>query len=315
MNDNTIKPNVLVIIGPTAVGKTKLSIELAKFLNGEIISADSMQIYKYMNIGTAKVTPEEMEGIKHYLIDEIYPNEEFSVAQYKETAEKYIDEVLRKNKLPIVVGGTGLYINSLIDNIKFSETICDEEYRQSLSELAIRNENDYLHNMLHEIDPETAKRLHPNDTKRIIRALEVYKCTGNTISYYQSISKLNPPKYNYILIGLSMDREKLYSRIDLRVDKMMDEGLIDEVKKLLGLGYNLSLTSMQAIGYKEVIEYLEGRISFSDAADNIKKGTRHYAKRQFTWFRRNDNIKWFNVTDNDYKNIFKKVHEYIVQNM
>lgn len=310
-----MKPKVIIILGPTAIGKTKLSIDLAIKLNTQIVSADSMQIYKYMNIGTAKPTEEEMSGIKHYMIDEINPTVEFSVAQYKELAQRYLDEIILKGKTPIVVGGTGLYINSLIYNIQFSESISDPDYRTQLLELAASRGNEYIHSLLAEIDPESAQRLHSNDVKRIIRALEVYRVTGKTMTYHYSISRLNPSKYDFILMGLSIDREVLYERINKRVDIMLKQGLIDEVKTLLEKGYSKKLTSMQGIGYKEIIEYLEGNCSLNDAVEIIKRESRRYAKRQFTWFRRIEEIKWFDVTDLNYEKNFKNVYEYIAQNM
>lgn len=305
------KPKVIVILGPTAVGKTKLSIDLAKNLNGEIISADSMQIYKYMNVGTAKPLVEEMQGITHHLIDTVTPDEDFSVAQYQERAFKYIDEILSHNKIPMVVGGTGLYINSLIYNVQFSETITDEKYRAELNDTALNKGNEYLHNMLEKIDPQAAKLIHSNDIKRIIRALEVYKCTGNTISYFNSISKSIPSKYDFIIIGLNMDRQLLYQRINNRVDLMIKDGLINEVKSLLEMGYNNRNTSMQAIGYKELIQFVEGDISLESAVDKIKQESRRYAKRQITWFKKVEGIKWFDVTNKEYDTIYESVICYL----
>ena len=310
-----MKPKVIVIVGPTAVGKTKLSIDLAKLFDTEIVSADSMQIYKYMDIGTAKPTMAEMSGIKHYMIDEVDPTVEFSVAQYKERAEKYLDEIIAKGKTPIVIGGTGLYINSLIYNIQFSESINDLDYRIQLMESANIKGNEWLHNLLVDVDPESAQRLHSNDVKRIIRALEVYKVTGETMTYHQSVSRLTPSKYDFIIIGLSMDRESLYERINKRVELMVLQGLIEEVTTLVEKGYSKNLTSMQGIGYKEIINYLEGNATLDDAIEIIKQESRRYAKRQFTWFRRVEGIRWFDITNIDYKNIFKTVHEYVAQNM
>ncbi|HHW47441.1 MAG TPA: tRNA (adenosine(37)-N6)-dimethylallyltransferase MiaA, partial [Clostridiaceae bacterium] len=237
--------NVIVIIGPTASGKTSLSIELAKDLNGEIVSADSMQIYRYMDIGTAKPDEEERQGIKHYLIDEVNPDEEFSVARFQQLAYKYIDQILRKGKLPIVVGGTGLYINSLLYNINFSETVSDWKLRERLKNEAKEKGNAYIHDMLKKIDPEAAAKIHPNDVKRVIRAIEVYEHTKKTISYHQKVSRLEPPKYNYIKIGLRMDRQKLYDRINKRVDLMIEKGLVREIEKLVELGYDKNSVAMQ----------------------------------------------------------------------
>jgi len=288
---------VLIIAGPTASGKTKISIELAKKINGEIISADSMQVYKYMNIGTAKPDEEERGGIKHYLIDEVNPDEEFSVAKYKDLAVKYIKEVINKGKMPIVVGGTGLYINSLVYNINFTETICDRELRSKLKKEAEVYGNKYIHDKLKEVDPEAAKRIHVNDTKRIIRAIEVYEHTKSPISYHQEVSRNEPPEFEFIITALRVDRAILYERINKRVDDMFAKGLIDEVKKLVSMGYGRNNTSMQAIGYKEILSYLEGNISLDEAIYIIKRDTRHYAKRQYTWFKRLEGIKWIDIDE------------------
>lgn len=286
---------VVVIAGPTASGKTGLSIELAKKLNGEIISADSMQIYKYMDIGTAKPDFQEMQGIKHYLIDEVYPDEEFSVVKFKELAEKYIKEILQKNKLPFIVGGTGLYISSLINNINFSESESDWELRKLLQKEAEENGPQFIHDKLKLVDPVAADSIHPNNIKRVIRALEVYYQTQKPISYHNEISREIPPEFDFILIGLTMDRQRLYDRINKRVDIMLENGLIDEVKNLVRLGYADSIISMQGIGYKEILSYLNNKITLEEAIEIIKRDTRRYAKRQITWFKRINEIKWFNI--------------------
>ncbi len=293
---------IIVIVGPTASGKTNLSIELAKRMNGEIISADSMQIYKYMDIGTAKPTEEEMQGIKHYLIDEVLPSEDFNVVRFKELAEKYIENILEKGKQPIVVGGTGLYISSLINNINFSESESDWEYRETLKKEAEELGPEHLHKKLQEVDPESALNIHPNNIKRVIRALEVYYQTQKPISYHNEISRSIAPKYEFILIGLTTDRQALYERINRRVDIMVENGLVDEVKKLVDLGYADSIISMQGIGYKEILEFLRNNSTLEQAIENIKQGTRRYAKRQITWFKRINGIKWFNI-DNTGNNI------------
>lgn len=304
--------NVIVILGPTASGKTQLSIELAKRLNTEIISADSMQVYKYMDIGTAKPDEEERDGIKHYLMDEVYPDEEFSVVKFKELAEKYIDEILSRGKIPIVVGGTGLYINSLIYNINFSETATDHELREKLRKMAEEKGNRYLHDMLKEIDPEAAEKIHENNVKRVIRAIEVYEQTKRPISQHQKLSRTIPAKHNYILIGLRMDRNLLYERINKRVDMMIQKGLIDEVKKLAELGYDKSMVSMQGLGYKELLSYLNNEIPLDQAIYIIKRDTRHYAKRQMTWFRRIPGIYWLDMDKfNDYSEIMENIKYYL----
>ena len=251
-----------------------------------------------MDIGTAKPSLDERNKVKHYLIDEVEPDEDFSVAKYKELADKYIDEIISKNKIPIMVGGTGLYINSVIDNIQFSETVCDWDYRNELKETANKMGNEYLHKMLEEIDPDTAKKLHVNDQKRIIRALEVYKYTKIPISQHKKMSRLKPSPYNFSYIGLAMERSLLYDRINQRVDIMIEKGLIDEVKRLMEMGYDQSITSMQGLGYKEIIKYLTGEYSFEDAVELLKRDTRRYAKRQLTWFRKDKRIKWIYKDEN-----------------
>ncbi|MBE5821210.1 MAG: tRNA (adenosine(37)-N6)-dimethylallyltransferase MiaA [Clostridiales bacterium] len=286
-----MKPKVVIIAGPTASGKTGLSIKLAKQINGEIVSCDSMQIYKEMNIGTAKPTIEEMDGIKHYMFDVVYPNEEFNVAVYKEMAEKCINEILEKGKTPILVGGTGLYIEALINNIEFAETEIDEKYRNELEKLAKEQGNEVIYNMLKEVDPKACEKIHINNTKRIIRALEVYKQTGKNITYHNEMSKQNEAKYEYLLYGLTMDREKLYERINIRVDIMLKDGLIKEVEEITNK-YNSFPTSMQGIGYKEVQKYLKNEYTYDEMIEILKQETRRYAKRQLTWFRRYDNLTW-----------------------
>lgn len=302
---------VIVIVGPTASGKTNLSIELAKRMNGEIISADSMQIYKYMDIGTAKPTKEEMQDISHYLIDEVLPNEDFNVVRFKELAEKYIDNILEKGKQPIVAGGTGLYISSLINNINFSESESDWELREALKKEAEEFGPEYLHKKLQEVDPNSALSIHPNNIKRVIRALEVYYQTQKPISYHNEMSRSIPPKYQFVLVGLNMDRQVLYERINKRVDIMIQNGLVDEVKGLVNQGYADNIISMQGIGYKEILEFLRNNITLEQAIDNIKQGTRRYAKRQITWFKRIDGINWFNVDDlGNNINVINEIYEY-----
>ena len=292
-----MKKPLFILIGPTAIGKTDISIELAGILNGEIISADSMQIYKHMDIGTAKPTVQEMNGIRHYLIDELYPDEEYSVSVFRDSAGKYIDDILSRSKLPMVVGGTGLYINSLSHNLDFTGIISDWEYRNHLQELADNNGNSYVHKMLLSVDPQSYNRLHENDLRRIIRALEVFKYTGRTISEFQKLSKEKPIDFELCMIGLNMDRKHLYDRINLRVDKMIEQGLVEEVKLLLDMGYNKSLVSMQGLGYKEIVSYLEGTYSLEGSIDMLKQNTRHFAKRQLTWFRREERINWIDVDE------------------
>lgn len=284
------KPKVIVIIGPTASGKTALSIELAKRIGGEIVSADSMQIYKHMNIGTAKPTLEEMSGIIHHMIDIANPDESFNVAKYKKMAEEKIDGIVKKGKLPIIVGGTGLYINFLINGIEFSEIENDFDYRNELQK-RIENEGiECLYNELAKIDPESAKKIDKENVRRVIRALEIYKITGKTKSLLDKES-INDLKYDYVIFGLDINREVLYERINMRVDNMINNGLIEEVQKLVN-NYKISNTAIQGLGYKEVIEYLNNNIEYNDMIEKLKMETRRYAKRQITWFKRDKRIKW-----------------------
>lgn len=285
---------ILVLAGPTAVGKTALSIELSKKLNGEVISTDSMQIYKGMDIGSAKISVDEMQGVKHHMIDIVQPDESFSVANFKTLAEPIIDELLEKNKLPILTGGTGLYINSLTCNMNFTEAAGDEKYREYLNELAIKNGDNYVHDMLKKIDIESYNSIHPNNRKRVIRALEVFKITGKPFSSFNSGSDFYKGKYDVHYYVLNMDREKLYNRINQRVDIMFEKGLVDECIKLKENGYNSLMQSMQGIGYKEVLLYLDNLISLEEAKDMVKQGSRNYAKRQLTWFRKDPRAKFLN---------------------
>ena len=288
----TNKKKLLVIGGPTAVGKTDLSIKIAQKLNGEIISADSMQIYKYMDIGSAKVTKEEMQGVKHHMIDIITPDKNYSVSDFKEGGLNAINEIFAKGKQPIIVGGTGLYINALTCNMDFTESEKDNEYREYLEKLALEHGNEYIHNMLKDIDPVSYNNIHANNRKRVIRALEVYKLTGKPFSSFNVGDDLYNSEFDVHYYVLTMDREKLYSRINKRVDIMMENGLIEECKKLRDMGYTSSMQSMQGIGYKEVLYYLEGNISLEEAVEMIKKGSRNYAKRQLTWFRRDPRVQF-----------------------
>ena len=288
-----MKPTVYVIGGPTASGKSNLAVELAKRINGEIISADSMQIYKDMNIGTAKITPEEMQGINHYLIDFVSPDERYSVSSFKKDAEKAIEAILAKGKVPIIVGGTGLYIDSLILGIEFQDEKIDTEYRESLNKIAEEQGLQKLYNMAQAIDPVAMKKISENDKKRIIRVLEIYHKTGKTKTEQELESRKSEIKYNYKVFAITMDRQVLYEKIEKRVDKMIEQGLIDEVQGILNK-YQKFPTAMQGLGYKEVVEYLENKTTKEEMVEKIKKETRHYAKRQLTWFRKNKNIIWLN---------------------
>lgn len=294
-----MKEKLIVIVGPTGIGKTSLSLEIASSLNGEIISADSMQIYKYMNIGTAKIKEDEMKNIPHYLIDFLEPDEEFSVSNYRDRTKQIITKINNKDKIPILVGGTGLYVNSIVYDLNFTKVASDEDVRAELENSKNKFGNEYLLNMLREVDPKSADRINVNDTKRIIRAIEIYKITGKPMSLHNNNFRKINDDYNLAMIGLNMDRKKLYDRINHRVDEMIQNGLIDEVKSLIESGYDKNLISMQAIGYKEIIMYLEGSVTLERAIEMIKKGSRNYAKRQLTWFRREDRIKWFNIDKYD----------------
>lgn len=285
-----MKPKVIVIVGPTASGKTDVSIELAKKINGEIISADSMQIYKYMNIGTAKPTEEEMQGIKHYMLDVVEPDETFNVSKYKKMAEEAIEEILSKGKTPIIVGGTGLYVNTLVNGIEFLEVEGDTKYREMLVKKGLEEGAEVLHNELKKVDPESAEVIDANNIRRVARALEIYKTTGKTKTQLDLESR-KEVKFDYLMFGLDWEREVLYSRINQRVDIMVKSGLIEEVKWLMQ-NYKISSTAMQGIDYKEVIEYLNVDITFEEMVEKLKIETRHYAKRQLTWFRRDNRIKW-----------------------
>lgn len=308
-----MKENLFILIGPTAIGKTDLSIDLAKKLNAEIISADSMQIYKYMDIGTAKVTKDEMDGVPHHLIDFIYPDEEYSVSDYQRDATKLIAEINSRDRLPMVVGGTGLYINSLVYNLNFAKVPPDEEYRLELEGLADRYGDNYLHSMLKEIDEKSSLSISKNDRKRIIRALEVYKVTGKTMSQHNENFRKEVDKYNLTMICLNMDREKLYERINRRVDIMIEAGLVDEVKAILEKGYDKNLVSLKGIGYKEIIMYLDNEISLDQAIEKIKQGSRNYAKRQLTWFRRDKRIKWINKDDfESFNELSQYIYNYLI---
>ena len=303
---------VIVIAGPTASGKTSLGVELAKRIGGEVISADSMQIYKDMTIGTAKPTPEETEGIPHYLIDFVSPDERYSVADFKKDAEEKIDEIIKRGKAPIIVGGTGLYIDSLVYGIDYPEIEYDEEYRNELMEKAETEEGlKSLYEEASKIDPKAMQIISSNDKKRITRILEIYNATGKTKTELEAKSREKGPKYDYIVFAIDWDREKLYERINLRVDIMIEQGLVDEVKEVVDK-YKKFPTAMQGLGYKEVVEYLEGKITYDEMVEKIKLETRHFAKRQLTWFRKNKDIIWIDGQKEKQDNvdfILEKVNE------
>lgn len=291
-----MKP-MIILTGPTAAGKTELSIKLAEAVGGEIISADSMQVYKKMNIGTAKIMPEEMDGIPHYLVDELEPDEEFHVVQFQQMAKRAAEKIYEKGKIPIVVGGTGFYIQALLYDIDFSEEDADRGYRDRLKKLAEEKGNGYLHRMLAEVDPESAQAVHENNIKRVIRALEFYEKTGTKISMHNEQERTKESRYNFVYFVLTHERKILYDRINQRVDRMIEAGLIDEVRQLACEGYTKDMVSMQGIGYKEVFDYLEGKQDLAETAERIKKDTRHFAKRQLTWFRREKEVTMINRQD------------------
>ncbi len=289
------RERLVVIIGPTSVGKTQLSLELAEQFDGEIISGDSMQVYRGMDIGTAKAEPEELARIPHHLIDIKNPDEEYSVAMFQESAATLITDINQRGKLPFIVGGTGLYIESVTHRFQFSTTSQDPELRDRLQRLADSEGVEALHARLADVDPITAERLHPNDVKRVIRALEIYESSGYKMSDFQLRAQHSP--YDLVMIGLTMDRAKLYERINHRVELMIEAGLVEEVRGLLDAGYDASLVSMQGLGYKELIPYLYGEITLEKAVNDIQQRTRHFAKRQLSWFRRMAEIQWFDMTD------------------
>ena len=295
-----MKKPLIILTGPTAVGKTKASIGLAKALNGEIISADSMQVYKHMDIGSAKIRPEEMQGIKHYLIDELEPDEEFHVVRFQEMAKKALEEIYAKNKIPIVVGGTGFYIQALLYDIDFTENVEDTEYRKELEQLAAEKGADALHEMLRKVDPASAEAIHANNVKRVIRALEFHKQTGGKISEHNEQERAKSSPYDFCYFVLNDERERLYERINLRIDQMLDDGLVEEVMSLKDQGYTKEMVSMQGLGYKEILDYLNGNCTLEEAIYILKRDTRHFAKRQLTWFRRERDVIWVSKNEHNY---------------
>lgn len=303
--------DILILSGPTGIGKTNISLKLARILDGEIISADSMQIYKGMNIGSAKIQSEDMDGIKHHLIDVVSPSEEFSAAKFKILAEEAITDIISRGKYPIIVGGTGLYISSLIFNYGFTGTFKDIDYRKHLESLAIEKGKIYVHELLKDTDIDSYQKLYPNDLKRVIRALEVHKLTGKTIGELNENQDIYDIPYNINYYVLNMDREALYEIINTRVDAMIAKGLISEVVNLKEKGYNSNMQSMKGIGYKEILYYLDNKISLEEAIDMIKQGSRNYAKRQLTWLRKDSRIKWL---DKDKMND-ESIISYIIQDI
>ena len=307
-----MKKPLIVLTGPTAVGKTSLSIALARAVEGEIISADSMQVYKHMDIGSAKIKKEEIEGIPHYLIDVLEPDEEFHVVRFQEMAQEAMKEIYSKGKIPILTGGTGFYIQAVVKDIDFSQDTEKSSVRERLENLAQEKGGEYLHELLAQRDPESAEKIHPNNIKRVIRALEYYELTGEKISLHNEREGEKVSPYNTAYFVLNDHRERLYEKIDRRVDQMLDEGLVEEVRRLAQMGYTRDMVSMQGLGYKEILAYLEGEYSLEEAVYVLKRDTRHFAKRQLTWFRREKDVIWVNKPDFDYDD--KKILEYILEN-
>ena len=297
-----IKKPMVILTGPTAVGKTELSISLAKAINGAIISADSMQVYKYMDIGSAKIMPQEMDGVKHYLIDELMPDEEFNIYIFQKMAKEALDEIYANNQIPIIVGGTGFYIQGLLYDINFEEAKADEAFRREMEEFARKNGAEALHAKLLDIDKESYDTIHPNNIKRVIRALEYYHLNKAPISEHNKKEREKESPYNFAYFVLNDLRDNLYKRIDLRVDIMMQNGLPEEIKKLKDMGYTRDMVSMQGLGYKELLDYYSGLLSLDEAVDKIKNETRHFAKRQLTWFRREKEVEWINKQEFNYDN-------------
>lgn len=300
-----MKEKVVVIVGPTAVGKTKAGVELAKRFHGEIISGDSMQIYKGLDIGTAKITKEEMENIPHHLIDIKEPTESFSVAEFQQLVKTLITKINAKGKLPFIVGGTGLYISAVLQNYNIPRVPSNESYRRELEKFAKTYGPEALHEKLKTIDPVSYREIHPRNVRRTIRALEVYHETKRPFSEFQAAQK-KEPSYDYVIIGLTMERKELYERINARVDEMIEKGLLEEVKRLYQLAGFKDSQAAQAIGYKEIIEHLEGKITLEEAIEKLKRNTRRYAKRQFTWFRNKTDAVWFDMTNANFE---QKIHE------
>ncbi|MSR92860.1 tRNA (adenosine(37)-N6)-dimethylallyltransferase MiaA [Clostridiaceae bacterium 68-1-5] len=308
-----MKKPFVVLAGPTAVGKTELSISLAKKLDAEIISADSMQVYRQMNIGSAKITQEEMQGIPHHLIDVLNPDEEFHVVRFQEMAKKAMEEIYARGRLPLLVGGTGFYIQALLYDIDFQAAGESEEIRSSLLKEAREKGNQVLHDRLRQVDEAAALAIHPNNVKRVIRALEFYLTTGRQISRHNAEQKKRQSPYDFRYIVLHARREELYRRIDLRVDRMLEAGLVEEVRALRDQGYTKEMVSMQGLGYKEILDYLEGNSSLSEAVYRIKRDTRHFAKRQLTWFRREPDVIWVDKTELGYREdaVLEQVLQYM----
>lgn len=296
-----MKKPLIVLTGPTAAGKTSLSIALAKAVNGEIISADSMQIYKYMDIGSAKIMPDKMQGIRHYLVDQLMPDEEFNIVRFQKMAKEAMSEIYARNRIPVLVGGTGFYIQAVTRDIDFTHAKQEDGFRKELEQTAIEKGKEYLHHMLEKVDPQSAKTIHPNNVKRVIRALEFYHQNNSPIFAHNQEQKEHDTPFDLAYFVLNVPREILYERIDARVDEMMDAGLVLEVEHLKEMGCHKGMVSMQGLGYKEILSYLDGEYSLEEAVRILKRDTRHFAKRQLTWFRREKDAIWINKEEFDFK--------------
>jgi tRNA dimethylallyltransferase len=307
---NIMKQPLIILAGPTAVGKTSTSIALAKAIGGEIISADSMQVYRHMDIGSAKIRSDEMDGVVHYLLDVLDPEEEFNVVKFQKLAKEALEQIYARGKIPIVAGGTGFYIQALLYDIDFTENEENTRIRQELEELAEKQGSEVLHRMLKEVDPEAAEQIHANNVKRVIRALEFYRMTGEKLSEHNEEQRQKESPYNYAYFVLNDERSRLYERIDLRVDKMLEEGLVEEVQALQAKGCHRHMVSMQGLGYKEILAYLEGELTLEEAVYILKRDTRHFAKRQLTWFKRERDVIWLDKQKFHYED--EKILQYIL---
>ena len=305
------KRPLIVLTGPTAVGKTALSIRLAKALDGEIISADSMQVYRGMDIGSAKVTKKEMDGVRHHLIDVLEPEEDFNVAAFQRMAKEALEEIYSRGKLPIVAGGTGFYIQALLYDIDFRDDTGEGPIRKELEKLAVEKGAEYLHSLLQQADPQSADQIHPNNIKRVVRALEYFRQTGEPFSLHNKRERERCSPYHFLYYVICSDRKNLYERIDRRVDAMMADGLVGEVQALKKRGVKRGMTSMQGLGYKEILDYLDGTCSLEEAVYVLKRDTRHFAKRQITWFRREREVRWLKLEDfgGDLDRVLQKILE------
>lgn len=307
------KKPLVVLTGPTAVGKTNASISLAKAIGGEIISADSMQVYKYMDIGSAKIKPEEMQGVPHFLVDVLEPTEAFNIVRFKAMATEAMEEIYRRGHIPIIVGGTGFYIQAVLYDIDFTEQETDHTYREELERYAEEYGAEKLHNKLRKVDEKAAEEIHANNVKRVIRALEYYHQTGQKISEHNEKERKKESPYEFFYFVLTDERKTLYERIDKRVDLMIEEGLVDEVKRLKKIGCTRDMVSMQGLGYKEILDYLDGLCTLEEAVYKIKRDTRHFAKRQLTWFRREREVRW--IDKSSYEHDDEKIRNAMLKQM